>query len=174
MQDSSDEDFERPTIHHAFDTMFDNTDGFPFVVGGSPTRVTNSHPSAIQIFQLWQIYINNVNPLLKISHVPTLQAQIVGAGADPAKIPKALEALMFAIYLIAITSMKDEEVQSTFGEDRSVLQTKYYGAAQQALVNANFMRSQEIMVLQALFLYLVGLFLSYPHISNRNADLHPA
>jgi hypothetical protein len=158
MQDSSDEDFERPTIHSAFDTMFDNTDGFPFIVGGSPTRVTGSHPSAIQIFQLWQIYINNVNPLLKISHVPTLQGQIVGAGADPSKIPKPLEALMFAIYLIAITSMRDEEVQSTFSEDRSVLLAKYHTATQQALFNANFMKSQEIMVLQALFLYLVSIF----------------
>lgn len=140
--------------------MFDNTDSFPFIVGGSPARVTNLHPSAIQTFQLWQIYINNVNPLLKISHVPTLQGQIVGAGADPAKISKPLEALMFAIYLIAITSMRDEEVQSTFGEDRSVLLSKYHGATQQALVNANFMKSQELMVLQALFLYLVSFLLN--------------
>ena len=155
IHDSSDEDYEGPTIHHAFDTMFDNNDGFPFVVGGAVTSVTASHPSAIQIFQLWQVYINNVNPLLKISHIPTLQAQIISAGANPSKIAKPMEALMFAIYFSAVNSMSDAEVQSTFGEDRHVLLGKYHGATQQALVNAGFMRSTELMVLQAYLLYLV-------------------
>lgn len=137
--------------------MFGENDGFPFTVGGGPASVTNSHPSAIQILQLWQIYISNVNPLLKISHVPTLQGQIIGAGANLAKISKPLEALMFGIYFIAVTSMKEDEVQSMFGEDRSILLSKYQAAATQALVNAGFMRSTEFMVLQALFLYLVSL-----------------
>ncbi|KAB5572516.1 fungal-specific transcription factor domain-containing protein [Coniochaeta sp. 2T2.1] len=152
--DSSDEEYEGPTIHHAFDAMFENGDAFPFAVGGTQASVTNSHPAAIQIFQLWQIYINNVNPLLKISHVPTLQGQIIAASANPAKISKSLEALMFAIYFIAITSMKEEEVQNTFGEDRNILIGKYHTATQQALVNAGFMRSTELMVLQAYVLYL--------------------
>jgi hypothetical protein len=137
--------------------MFNDGDAFPFAVGGTLAGVTNSHPSAIQILQLWQIYISNVNPLLKISHVPTLQGQIIGAGANTAKISKPLEALMFGIYLAAVTSMKEEEVQSMFGEDRNVLLAKYQTAAQQALVNAGFMRSTEIMVLQAYILFLVSI-----------------
>ena len=153
--DSSDEEYEGPTLHHAYDTMFDNSDGFPFVVGGTPSTVVGAHPSAIQIFQLWQIYLNNVNPLLKITHTPTLQAQIISAGANTSKITRPLEALMFAIYFAAITSMGEEEVQSTFAEDKAVLLGKYHNATQQALVNAGFMRSQDLMVLQALFLYLV-------------------
>ncbi len=145
--------------------MFDNSDGFPFVVGGSVSSVTASHPSAIQIFQLWQIYINNVNPLLKITHIPTLQAQIISAGANTAKIAKPMEVLMFAIYFTAVSSMTDSEVQSTFGEDRHVLLGKYHSATQQALVNAGFMRSTELMVLQALLLYLVQ-----PHPIVRSPD----
>ncbi|KAL2132125.1 hypothetical protein VTI74DRAFT_4160 [Chaetomium olivicolor] len=154
--DSSDEEYEGPTITHAYDTMFDNSDGFPFVVGGAPATVTNAHPSAIQIFQLWQIYISNVNPLLKVTHTPTLQALIITASANPAKIQKPLEALMFAIYFTAITSLTEEEVHSTFGEDKAIVLGKYHNATQQALVNAGFMRSNDLMVLQAFFLYLLG------------------
>lgn len=157
MNDSSDEDYDGPTLHHAFDTMFENNDGFPFVVGGAMISVTAAHPTAIQIFQLWQIYINNVNPLLKLSHISTLQSQIITAGANTSKIAKPLEALMFAIYFSAITSMTDDEVQTTFGEDKAVLLTRFHNATQQALVNAGFMRSTELMVLQALLLYLVSL-----------------
>jgi len=153
--ESSDEEFEGPTIHNAYDTMFENSDGFPFVVGGSLASVTSAHPSPIQIFQLWQIYISNVNPLLKITHTPTLQGQIISASANPAKIPKPLEALMFAIYFAAITSLTEDEVHSTFGEDKVILLGKYHNATQQALVNAGFMRSTELIVLQALFLYLL-------------------
>ncbi|KAK3306587.1 fungal-specific transcription factor domain-containing protein [Chaetomium strumarium] len=153
--DSSDEDYEGPTLHHAYDTMFENSDGFPFVVGGSPASVTNAHPAGIQILQLWQIYISNVNPLLKVTHAPTLQAQIISASANPARIPKPLEALMFSIYFAAITSLTEEEVQSTFSEDRAILLGKFHNATQQALVNAGFMRSSELMVLQAFFLYLL-------------------
>ncbi|KAL2147789.1 hypothetical protein VTI28DRAFT_5561 [Corynascus sepedonium] len=153
--DSSDEEYEGRTIHNAYDTMFENSDGFPFVVGGTVASVTSAHPSPIQIFQLWQFYISNVNPLLKITHTPTLQAQIISASANPAKISKPLEALMFAIYFSAITSLSEEEVQSTFGEDKAILLGRYHNATQQALVNAGFMRSPELMVLQALFLYLL-------------------
>jgi hypothetical protein len=135
--------------------MFENSDGFPFVVGGTMATVTNAHPPAIQMFQLWQIYINNVNPLLKVTHTPTLQAQVISASANPAKISKPLEALMFSIYFAAITSLTEDEVQSTFGEDKAILLGKYHNATQQALVNAGFMRSPELTVLQAFFLYLV-------------------
>lgn len=137
--------------------MFGENDGFPFIVGGGPSSVTDAHPSPIQILQLWQVYISNVNPLLKISHVTTLQGEIIGSCANLAKLPKPLEALMFGIYFIAVTSMKEPEVQAMFGEDRSVLLARYQTASMQSLVNAGFMRSTELMVLQALFLYLVSL-----------------
>lgn len=110
----------------------------------------------MQIFQLWQIYIRNVDPLLKISHVPTLQNQIVGAGADLTKCSKPLEALMFSIYLIAVRSLTDEETQATFGEPKDMMLARFSEASQQALINVGFMRSSELMVLQAYFLYLVS------------------
>lgn len=154
---SDDDEHEQPTIHHTFDTMFDNSDGFPFRVGGITTRITHLHPSAIHIFQLWQVYLNNVNPLLKISHVPTLQNQIVEAGADLANVSKPLEALMFSIYLIAITSMAEEEVHLTFKLSKKALLGQYHEASQHALINAGFMRSSDLMTLQAYLLYLVSL-----------------
>lgn len=152
--------------------MFGDGDAFPFTVGGTSSSVTSSHPPTIQIIQLWQIYISNVNPLLKLSHVPTLQGQIIGAAGNPAKIPKPLEALMFGIYFMAVTSMKDDDVQSTFGEDRNVLLARYHAATQQALVNAAFMRTTEIMVLQAYTLYLVSRHSAQLGCQTLGTDIH--
>ncbi len=66
--------------------MFEHQDGFPFVIGGQANKVTDLHPPGIQIFQLWQIYLTNINPLLKVTHTQTLQGQIIEAGTNPSKI----------------------------------------------------------------------------------------
>lgn len=129
------------------------------MVGGLKCQVTHLHPSAIQIFQLWQIYLNNVNPLLKINHVPTLQNQIVKASVDLSNVAEPLEALMFSIYFISVTSMPNEEVEAAFGASKNALLARYHAASQQALINAKFMSSTELTTLQAFLLYLVSLIL---------------
>jgi len=156
LRDSSDEDeFDGSTIHHAFDKMYEHQDGFPFIVGGRNSSVTHHHPSPIHIFQLWQIYINNVNPLLRITHIPTVQGQIIEASSKLEKVSKPIEALMFAIYLMAVTSMEEDHVRRQFDEQKTILISKYHQALQQALINAGFMRTNDLTVLQAYTLYLV-------------------
>jgi hypothetical protein len=126
------------------------------MVGPSSEPVTAHHPSAIQIFQLWQHYLNNVNPLLKLTHTPTLQERIIEASANIDKVSKSLEALMFGIYLMAITSLSEDEVMEMFNEPRPLLVQRYYLACQQALLNAGFMRTPDLTILQAFLLYLVS------------------
>lgn len=135
--------------------MFSNEDGFPFIVGGTFIPLTHAHPNPIQIFQLWQIYIDNINSLLKITHVPTAQAQVLGATTQLDKAPKNIEALMFGIYLMAVTSLEEKEVQRLFNEDKQSVLKRFLTATQQALVNASFLKSEDPLVLQAFVLYLV-------------------
>ncbi|KAJ5748300.1 uncharacterized protein N7511_009996 [Penicillium nucicola] len=156
LHDSSDEENECPTVHNAFDTMFSDNSSFPFFAGSSKTGPT-SHPSSTQVFQLWQGYITNVNPLLKISHVPTLQPQIIEACTNPASIPKPMSALMFGIYLTAISSMDDKDIKNILGVDKSTAFARYRGGMEQALIEAEFMKTSDLMVLQAYFLYLINL-----------------
>ena len=137
--------------------MFSDQDGFPFIVGGRAQSVTAAHPSTIHIVQLWQIYIDNINPLLKITHIPTIQGQVIGATSQLGKAPKNIEALMFAIYVMAITSLEETDVQRMFGEPKRELLGRYFTALQQALLNAGFMRSDDFICLQAYVLYLVSV-----------------
>lgn len=156
IQDSSDEEEEGGSnIHRAFDKLFSNEDGFPFLVGGSFVLVTHSHPNPIQIFQLWQVYIDNINSILKMTHIPTIQPQILEAASHLEKTPKNIEALMFGIYLMAITSMEEKEVQRLFNQSKQSLLTRFLSATQQALINASFMKVDDLIVLQAFVLYLV-------------------
>lgn len=114
------------------------------------------HPQPIHIFRLWQQYLDNVNPLIKILHGPTFQLQVLEASTDLENISKDMEALLFSIYSLAITSISDAHCKDVFGDERSSLLAKYQYGAQQALLNAEFLRPSTLAVLQALLLYLVS------------------
>lgn len=119
--------------------------------------LTSSHPDPLQIFRLWQTCLDNVNPLAKVFHAPTVQKMIVEASSDLSNMIPSIEALMFAIYLSAVVSMTDEDCEKMMKESRSVQITKFSNAAQQALINAEFLKSSDLMVLQAFTLFLVCL-----------------
>lgn len=87
-----------------------------------------------------------------------MEKEIFRAGADPGNISKSMEALMFTIYLAAVNSIvSDEECQRMFGEPRDALMAKYLDGSRQSLMNANLLRSSELMVLQAFELFLVSM-----------------
>jgi hypothetical protein len=113
------------------------------------------HPQQVQIFRLWQIYLDNVNPLLKVTHTPTLQPRIIDAASDLKNISPSLEALMFSIYCVSVKSLVDDECQTLFGSPRKYLLTSYQYACQQALLKCKALESTGLDGFTALYLYLV-------------------
>lgn len=108
-------------------------------------------------FRLWQTFLVNVDPLVKIFHAPTIQQTVLDASTNLRNIPKHVEALLFSIYFIAVTSMQPNECESLLGSSKPDLLVKYSHGAQQALVNARFMRSLNLTTLNAFIIYLVSL-----------------
>ncbi|OAA43604.1 Transcription factor [Metarhizium rileyi] len=157
LHDSSDDDAAESTIHRSFDKMFSNNDGFPFVFSSRQQSTTHYHPSTIHIFQLWQVYIDNINSLLKITHVPSFQAQVIQASSNLQNAPKNTEALMFGIYCMAVTSLDDAEVEKMFGRTKKAVLAQFFEGLQQALLNAGLMRFNDFISLQAYLLYLFAI-----------------
>ena len=94
-------------------------------------------------------------------HVPSLQPAIQKAATDIANIPKKFEALMFAIYAVAVVSLKDDQCKRRFGEHRKVLLSHYISATKWALSRAKFMGTISVVVLQALVLHLFSVRNTY-------------
>lgn len=109
------------------------------------------------MYQLWQIYTENFDPLTKIVHVPTLQPAIQRAASNTEAIPRGFEALMFAIYSAAILTMKDDECRQRFCEPRKTLLSRYISATKAALSRAKFMATSSLIVLQALLVHLISV-----------------
>ncbi|RDW85406.1 hypothetical protein BP5796_03731 [Coleophoma crateriformis] len=132
-------------------------EGVIFGRSASDTSLTPFHPSAVQIFKLWQTFLDNVNPVVKFFHAPTTQQMILEAIADLEKISASTEVVMFSIYFSAIISMSEAACQTSFGESRAVLVDKYAQYTEIALSNARFLKSYDIAVLQAFTLFLLAM-----------------
>lgn len=149
-------------IKKAWDQVYESgneTDNH-LLFGSRKTGVLSStmHPEQVQIFRLWHIYLENVNPLLKVTHTSTLQLRIIDAASNMASISPGLEALLFSIYCISILSLPEDECCALFGSPRGDLLGDYQLACRQALLNCNVLQSGDRDCLTALYLYLVRLF----------------
>ncbi|OTA90716.1 hypothetical protein M434DRAFT_397806 [Hypoxylon sp. CO27-5] len=135
----------------------DQIDHHGFVLGYSSSDVDlrKLHPLPSQIPFIWQVYQENVDPLVKILHVPSMSKIIRELRSNMNEISPGMEALMFAIYYASITSMEEDEVKINFGAEKGQLINKYRFATEQALAKANFLVTSELVVLQAFTLFLV-------------------
>lgn len=113
------------------------------------------HPNSVQSLKLWNIFLENVSPLTKVIHAPSVQKQIMEAIGDIESIGNGLEALLFAIYCCALNSMTEDEVNSEIDTEKTILWNRCRAGAQQALVNARFTATTDLLVLQALLLFIV-------------------
>lgn len=136
---------------------------FLFGLRDTAVDLSSLHPEQIHIFRLWQVYLDNVNPLLKVTHTPTLQGSIIDAASNVATIKPTLAALLFSIYSISILSLADRECLAMFGTSKEQLLRKYQFGCQQALLDCEFLRSTDRDCLTAFYLYLVSLTSRHVH-----------
>lgn len=133
-------------------------DGLGFVLDDQPRANSKArHPSPQRIHQLWQIYSENIDPLTKLLHIPTLRPAVEKAAKKTDAIPREFEALMFAVYSAAVMSLNDEECVQRLGEPRRVLLIRYVSATKKALRQANFMGTTSLIVLQALVIHILSI-----------------
>ena len=76
-----------------------------------------------------------MEPLIKVLHIPTFEPTFLDAIADPSRLSRGLECLVFAIFYGAVTSMDSQACQDKLGEDRGALIQRYRFAVEQGKSN---------------------------------------
>ena len=160
LKDSSDDDSTEGPIISSLNKIYNDDGNVLFGISGS-VDLPSLHPSPVQIFNLWQVFLNNVYPLLKIFHAPTVQQQLLKCASDLTNASPAMHALMFGIYTTAIASMGNEDCIATMNEDKWILGSRYHTGLQYALHRAEFLRTSDITVLKAFTLYIVSLQINH-------------
>lgn len=164
--DEDDDDFVQASdFKKVWDLVIESDVSLLFGARSSSETVDLStlHPEPVHIFRLWQLYLDDVNPILKVTHTPTMQGRIIEAMSDISNVNPALETLMFAIYSMALLTLTSQidKCQETFGASPEELLTRYQFGCQQALLNCSFLRGDNRDCLTAMFLYLASRSLNH-------------
>lgn len=128
---------------------------FLFGYSSANVNLKKLHPSPSQIFILWEVYKENIDPLVRILHRPSVKDILINASSNPDALSKSAEALLFAIYFGAVVSLEPSQCQSLLGESKQILVNRFRFATEQALARAGFLNSSSLMVLQAFVFFLI-------------------
>ncbi|PKS08341.1 hypothetical protein jhhlp_005285 [Lomentospora prolificans] len=129
-------------------------DAFLFGYRACDIDLSTYHPPPDQIPYLWQIYKENVEPAIKLIHMPSLDKifqELVNGARD---LTPPNEALVFAIYFAALVALEEDEVEAELGSPKAPLLVRYRFALEQALAKTNLLRSLDLTSLTALTLFL--------------------
>lgn len=102
-----------PSTTHELDRTPAERHAFLFGHGlGTPAPdLRTFHPLPSQIPFLLDVFSENVNIVAQVVHMPTVRKMMRGLrSGDRSALTPANEALMFAIYYAAITSMEEDDV----------------------------------------------------------------
>lgn len=126
---------------------------------GSNFRMTPDCLSDTKVTaQLCQIYLRQVDPIIKVLHRPSLSKFMLdGQGYLSYEFDHAsTTCLSAAVCYSALASMTEEQCQDIFGTGKSAIIVEYRAACEVALEESELLVSTDITVLQAFVLYLVA------------------
>ncbi|KAM6537671.1 hypothetical protein FALCPG4_003579 [Fusarium falciforme] len=134
-----------PADHHSFIFGYRSAD----------VNLEKCRPLPSHIPFLWSVYQENVEPLIKVLHIPSMEPIFRDARKNHEQLSPGNEALVWAIYYAAITSLEPEEVRANLGVNKEDVLTQYRFAVEQALAKANFLNSSDTSIIQAFVIFLV-------------------
>ncbi|XWX01624.1 hypothetical protein V2A60_009652 [Cordyceps javanica] len=135
----------------------DNNTDLIFSVDFTNTTTEDLLPDARHVFRLWQIYLDKINPLNKLIHVPTVQPYIVEITTNISNVPLDYQALIFGIISMATISLDESEVIQMLGMSREKALQTFNAGAKAALIRFNYLKNYNMTCLQALIIYLFSL-----------------
>ncbi|WXC41116.1 hypothetical protein QX201_000932 [Fusarium graminearum] len=156
----TDEDFDESDLEETPDcspaaALSANHNAFIFGYRSTEVDLDKYWPLPTVIPFLWSVYQENVEPLIKVLHIPTMEPVFRDARRDHKQLSPGNEALVWAIYYAAITSLDPDEVRANLGVNKEDVLVQYRFAVEQALAKANFLNSLDTPIMQALLIFLL-------------------
>ncbi|XP_044719785.1 fungal specific transcription factor domain-containing protein [Hirsutella rhossiliensis] len=155
--DGDDSDYDGTPTDSPATGISSYTDHHSFVLGyrSADVDLRKCHPLPSHVTFLWSVYQENVEPLIKLLHIPTTDLILRDARKNSDNLSPGQEALAFSIYFAAVTSLEPEEVVTNFGASKDELLAQHRFALEQSLAKANFLDTSDVAVIQAFTLFLI-------------------
>lgn len=120
----------------------------------SSPQTPQLQPPLDQMLQLWNVFINKVNPVTRLIHHPSLEARIFGAQDGTNSMDTPMRTLIYSICYAAVVNTPASDAQVCFGENKEVLSDRFQTAIEKSLAVSH--STNDFVTLQALVLYLVS------------------
>ncbi|CAH0046518.1 unnamed protein product [Clonostachys solani] len=133
------------------------TVGLPSVVTDNSADWHQLYPDTQLALILWTTYIENVDPVLKILHIPTMQSAMINVISQSQPNSYSMSALAFAVYFAAVTSLSEDQLPHLTTEDREVMLQKYKKGINQVITEGQLFNEPDLTVLQALAIFATSL-----------------
>lgn len=125
---------------------------------------------AVEMLRLWQVFLERVNPMTKVIHVPSLEPLVFEAATDHGNVAPDFEALLCSINVLAIMTLSEAESEQILNVPKNAALRKASLALKKAVSKVDFLRKYNLTILQCLVLYLVRVLRmrqeSFPLISH--------
>lgn len=122
--------------------------------------------SSDHIQKCWELFKQNVDPVVRVLHKPSMEALVQNAAvAGISGLKPESAALMVAICYAAVITLHPAHIAQHFTEDPNLLHYRHQHAIDLAMARANWFHSNHIQVMQALAIVLVSKYFS-GHIEN--------
>lgn len=134
----------------------------PFNLLGLPKEFTpvvelkELHPPVYQAMQLWNVFVQNVEPVSKFLHIPTAQIDVFTAINSENSIPPDVHCFLFSIFFAATTAISPTDVMHILGIEKATALIRFKHGLEQALAQANILETPSLKALQAIGLFLVS------------------
>lgn len=127
-------------------------------MSASPQSVKGITVPAHTRRSLCEIYINNVEPMFKLLHKPSLRAFLIEDKPylDYEPDHPAPNALALAVYYGAVCTIDDSQCQLLFGTDKKTIAVDLHREVEAALNRLDFVVTDDLVVLQALVISLAS------------------
>ncbi|KAL3299634.1 fungal specific transcription factor domain-containing protein [Colletotrichum asianum] len=112
---------------------------------------------AVEMLRLWQVFLERVNPMTKVIHVPSLEPLVFEAATDHGNVAPDFEALLCSINVLAILALSEAESEQILNVPKNAALRKASLALKKAVSKVDFLRKYNLTILQCLVLYLVSL-----------------
>ncbi|KAK6532794.1 hypothetical protein TWF281_006970 [Arthrobotrys megalospora] len=115
------------------------------------------HPHPSQMLLIWQTYVDDIDPFVKILHVPSMTRLIRDLRGQYHSLKPATEALIFSISLAAVSISSEEDIPQHFNVSKRELISRYRLCTEKSFEKAELLTSDDLQSLQALAIYLYTL-----------------
>ncbi|KAJ5150769.1 uncharacterized protein N7500_010958 [Penicillium coprophilum] len=108
---------------------------------------------------LCQVYLQNVDPIIKILHRPSLSEWMLDGASTylgSSEDDSSVRALASAVCYVAANTMTEAQCQATFQQNKSSITTVHRKMCESAFEKAGLLTTRDMTVLQAFILYLIA------------------